>query len=402
VPGDVLIRDDRGNSCTATLSVGAGSCTLTATAVGPRMLRARYNGAPGFAESFGSASVQVKPDLRLQPASLAEGQIGAPYSQLFDTAATGATLPLSYSLASGSLPPGLTLGGNGLLSGTPTSFGSFNFTVRVSDTSSGALGGPFSETRAYSLQIQPPFRTSLALDPVATPRDRGTSIAFSALLNVIEDGTGAPSGTYSVSAVNGASILSCSAPVSAEGTQSCGIDFSAGAAVGDYLITASFTSTNADFGNSGDSAPLRLLSPSDPSLSASALDPLYLPEDSLRFRITLQNAGPDIAYALRLQAPAPAGLQNLAWTCSGAACPAPSGSGAPDLLIPALAAGGNLQIDLTGDVGVAPPAQIEASASVSLDVAGFSRDLDAGNNSTAARSLPLRLFSNGFETPENP
>lgn len=398
--GDVLVRDDSGNSCTAVLNAGAGSCNLTATAVGPRTLRGRYNGAPGFAESFGSASVQVRPDLRLQPASLPDGQIGAAYSQLFDTPATGATLPLVYSLASGSLPPGLNLGGNGLLSGTPTSFGSFNFTVRVSDSSSAGLGGPFSETRAYSLRIQPPFRTTLSLTPVASPRDRGASVSFGAVLDVIEAGAGAPSGTYAVSAVNGTSTLTCSALVSAEGTQSCSIDFSAGAAVGDYLITASFTSTNADFGNSSDSAPLRLLSPSDPLISASALDPLYLPEDSLRFRITVQNAGPDIAYALRLQAPAPAGLQNLAWTCSGAACPAASGIGAPDLLIPALAAGGNLQIDLTGDVGVAPPAQIEASASVSLDVAGFSRDLDASNNSTAARSLTLRLFSNGFETPE--
>ncbi|SDD06376.1 putative Ig domain-containing protein [Aquimonas voraii] len=401
VPGDVLIRDDQGNSCTATLSAGAGSCSLTATVVGPRLLRARYNGAPGFAESFGSAIVQVKPDLRLQPASLPEGQIGAPYSQLFDTAATGATLPLSYSLAGGSLPPGLTLGGNGLLAGTPGAFGSFSFSVRVTDSSSAALGGPFSETRAYSLLIQPPFRTSLALDPVASPRDRGASIAFSALLNVIEDGAGAPSGTYSVSAVNGASTLSCSAPVSVEGTQSCSIDFGAIAAVGDYAITASFTSTNADFGNSSDSAPLRLLSPSDPSLSVSALDPLYLPEGSLRFRITAQNAGPDISYALRLQAAAPVGLQNLAWTCSGAACPAASGSGAPDLQIPALAAGGSLQIELSGDVSAAPPAQIEASASLVLDPAGFSRDLVDSNNSASARSLPLRLFANGFEAPEN-
>ena len=399
--GEVLIRDDQGNSCTATLSAGAGSCSLAATAVGPRALRARYNGAPGFAESFGGAIVQVKPDLRLQPASLPEGQIGAPYSQLFDTAATGATLPLSYSLVGGSLPPGLTLGGNGLLAGTPGAFGNFSFSVRVTDSSSAALGGPFSETRAYSLLIQPPFRTSLVLDPVASPRDRGASIGFSALLNVIEDGAGAPSGTYSVSAVNGASTLSCSAPVSAEGTQSCSIDFGAIAAVGNYAITASFTSTNADFGNSNDSAPLRLLSAAEPSVSVLALDPLYLPEGSLRFRITAQNPGPDIAYALRLQATAPAGLQNLAWSCTGTACPAASGSGAPDLQIPALAAGGSLQIELSGDVGAAPPAQIEASASLSLDPAGFSRDLDPANNSASARSLPLRLFANGFETPED-
>lgn len=399
--GDVLIRDDQGNSCSATLSAGAGSCSLSATAVGPRVLRARYNGAPGFAESFGTASVQVKPDLRLQPASLADGQIGVAYSQLFDTAATGATLPLVFSRTAGTLPAGMTLGGNGLLAGTPTEFGSFSFTVAVSDSSSAALGGPFSESRSYTLVIQPPFRTALTLGPVASPRDRGVSVVFDALLDVIEEEGGAPSGTYSVTAVNGASTLACSAPVSAEGVQSCSIEFGPGAAVGDYAITARFTSANADFGNSSDSDSLRLLSPADPSVGVLALDPLYLPDDSLRFRIDVQNSGPDVAYALRLQAPAPAGLLDPAWTCTGAACPAASGSGAIDLQIAALPPGASLQIQLSGSVGAAPPASITASASLSLDPAGFSRELDPANNSANAGSLPLRLFANGFETPED-
>ncbi len=399
--GVVLVRDDQGHSCSATLSAGAGSCSLSATAVGPRVLRARYNGAPGFAESFGTASVQVKPDLRLQPASLADGQIGVAYSQLFDTAATGATLPLVFSRTAGTLPAGMTLGGNGLLAGTPTEFGSFSFTVAVSDSSSAALGGPFSESRSYTLVIQPPFRTALALGPVASPRDRGVSVVFDALLDVIEEEGGAPSGTYSVTAVNGASTLACSAPVSAEGVQSCSIEFGPGAAVGDYAITARFTSANADFGNSSDSDSLRLLSPADPSVGVLALDPLYLPDDSLRFRIDVQNSGPDVAYALRLQAPAPAGLLNPAWTCTGAACPAASGSGAIDLQIAALPPGASLQIQLSGSVGAAPPASITASASLSLDPAGFSRELDPANNSANAGSLPLRLFANGFETPED-
>lgn len=401
VVGEVLIRDDQGHSCEANLQAGAGGCILTASAVGPRTLRARYNGAPGFAESFAQATVQVKPDLRLQPASLPDGQIGVAYSQLFDTAATGATLPLTFSRTSGTLPAGLSLGGNGLLSGTPTEFGSFSFTVGVSDSSSAALGGPFNESRAYTLQIQPPFRTALTLDPVTSPRDRAVTVAFGALLDVVEENGGAPSGTYSVAAVNGASTLTCSAPVSAEGMQSCSIEFGPGVTVGDYAITASFTSSNADFGNSSDSDTLRLLSPADPSITVVALDPLYLPEDSLRFRINVQNTGPDLAYALRLQAPAPAGLQNLSWTCTGAPCPAPGGSGAIDLQIATLAVGASLQIELVGSLGEVPPAQVTASASLALDPAGFSRDLDPDNNSASAQSLPLQLFANGFETPEN-
>jgi hypothetical protein len=399
--GEVLLRDNNGNTCTAVLMAGSGSCTLTASAVGPRSLRARYNGAPGFAESFGEASVQVKPDLRLQPASLPEGQIGAAYSLLFDTAATGATLPLTFSVASGQLPQGLSLGSNGLLSGTPSEFGNFSFSVRVIDSSSAALGGPFSESRSYSLLIQPPFRTTLALDTIASPRDRGVTVAFGAQLDVIETGAGAPSGTFAVSAANGTSTLSCSTPVVAEGPQSCSIEFGPGVAVGDYVVSAAFTSTNADFGSSSDSDGLRLLSASDPLLGLSALDPLYQAGDSLRFRVDVQNPGPDVAFALRIQAPAPVGLQNISWTCSGAACPAPGGSGAPDLQIAALAAGASLQIDLTGSLAAPPPLQITASAGLSLEASGFSRDRDLGNNSASAQSLPLKLFANGFETPED-
>jgi uncharacterized repeat protein (TIGR01451 family) len=195
--------------------------------------------------------------------------------------------------------------------------------------------------------------------------------------------------------------LSCSAPVVAEGPQGCSIEFGPGAAVGDYVVSAVFTSTNADFGSSSDSDVLRLLSPSDPSLDMSALDPLYQAGDSLRFRINVQNPGPDVAFALRVQAPAPAGLENLAWTCSGAACPAANGSGAPDLQIAALAAGASLQIDLTGDLATPLPLQVTASAGLALDPGGFSRDLDLGNNSASAQSLPLKLFANGFETPED-
>jgi len=48
--------------------------------------------------------------------------------------ATDGTTPYIWSLASGSsLPPGLNLAGNGAISGTPTTDGSYNFTVQVCD-----------------------------------------------------------------------------------------------------------------------------------------------------------------------------------------------------------------------------------------------------------------------------
>ncbi len=49
---------------------------------------------------------------------------------------TGGNSPYSWSLASGSLPSGLTVKSSGTLSGTTTQTGQFNFTVQVSDSSS--------------------------------------------------------------------------------------------------------------------------------------------------------------------------------------------------------------------------------------------------------------------------
>ena len=68
--------------------------------------------------------------------------------------ATGGMGTLTWSISVGSLPPGLTglpsTGSSVTISGTPTSQGTFNFTVRVTDS----LGQ--SDTRALSITINLP------------------------------------------------------------------------------------------------------------------------------------------------------------------------------------------------------------------------------------------------------
>jgi len=63
--------------------------------------------------------------------TLPSGTVGAAYHAALH--ATGGMLPYTWSLSSGSLPPGLALSKNGTVSGTPTTKGTFTFAVAVND-----------------------------------------------------------------------------------------------------------------------------------------------------------------------------------------------------------------------------------------------------------------------------
>ena len=76
--------------------------------------------------------------------SLPVGYLNFPYSTSINVSGS---LPISFSLTSGSLPAGVTLNaGSGVISGTPTSFGTFNITVQATN----AAG---NDTQALTLQI---------------------------------------------------------------------------------------------------------------------------------------------------------------------------------------------------------------------------------------------------------
>jgi len=74
---------------------------------------------------------------------------GQPFSQSFT--ASGGQTPYSFSLASGNLPPGLSLTTTGVLSGTPTQTGSFTLAVRATDNGGCSGGG-----NVYTLTVTAP------------------------------------------------------------------------------------------------------------------------------------------------------------------------------------------------------------------------------------------------------
>ena len=80
---------------------------------------------------------------------LPSGQAGSAYSTTL--AATGGTVPYLWSLASGSLPEGLTLSVGGVISGTPSASGAGSFTIEVSDAQLPA----HNTTQNFTLTIAP-------------------------------------------------------------------------------------------------------------------------------------------------------------------------------------------------------------------------------------------------------
>ena len=105
-----------------------------------------------------SSPVQAAPTIL--PSSLPNGQVGAPYTTTL--VAAPLTCPCTWTVTSGSPPPGLTLNPTtGVISGTPTTAGVHSFFVTVTDTT-----GP-SPQQGFMITIsQPPLRfftTTLAL-----------------------------------------------------------------------------------------------------------------------------------------------------------------------------------------------------------------------------------------------
>jgi hypothetical protein len=90
----------------------------------------------------------VCPLITVNPATLpTDVPLNVPYSVTIS--ATGGTAPYAFAVPPSSLPPGLTLTSGGLLSGTPTTTGTWIFTIIATDAN-GCTG-----FRAYTITINP-------------------------------------------------------------------------------------------------------------------------------------------------------------------------------------------------------------------------------------------------------
>ena len=127
--------------------VDHGSATLRHT--GGQWLLDYSNNGSGTTDVFefadgsftGAGDVQVTititpsaSPITVSPASLPTRTAGTSFSQTLTS--TGGLAPYTYTLQTGTLPPGLSLSSSGVLSGTPTQRGGYTFSVRSTDSTS--------------------------------------------------------------------------------------------------------------------------------------------------------------------------------------------------------------------------------------------------------------------------
>jgi hypothetical protein len=125
--------------------IAAGSFSFTVTAT-------NASGCAGSREYTISVNC---PTITLSSAPLADGMVNSPYSQTIS--ASGSVGGYAFRVTNGSLPTGLSLNlSTGEISGTPTSAGTFNFTVTATDAY-GCAG-----SRDYSINI---ISAPVGLDP---------------------------------------------------------------------------------------------------------------------------------------------------------------------------------------------------------------------------------------------
>ena len=118
---------------------GKISGTPTATGKASFTVSATDSGTPPQTKTQ-ALSITINQPLSITTTSLPGGTVATAYSQNIQT--SGGTLPVTWSVSTGSLPAGLALtngaNGVGVISGTPTAYGSSTFTVTATDSSTPA------------------------------------------------------------------------------------------------------------------------------------------------------------------------------------------------------------------------------------------------------------------------
>jgi beta-lactamase superfamily II metal-dependent hydrolase/DNA/RNA endonuclease YhcR with UshA esterase domain len=186
---------------------------FTPTSVGSKTATLTITSANGGSQMVTLNGTGICPTITLSPATLPNAIAGVSYSQQLSASPMGM---YTFAVTAGSLPTGITLSSDGLLSGTTMMTGSFTFTVTATDANM-CMG-----SKAYTLTVSPACPT-ITLSPTSLPNaNAGT--------NYSQQLSASPMGTYTFAVTAG------SLPT--------GITLSsAGLLSGTTMMTGSFTFT---------------------------------------------------------------------------------------------------------------------------------------------------------------
>ena len=171
--------------------------------------------------------------------SLPSGTVGSSYSST-SLSATGGTSPYTYNITLGSLPPGLTMTSGGLISGTPTTDGTYNFSVAATDN-----GTPKQTSVAKQLSIAvaalPVTSESLTIFTgfISSP---ATTYSRPFTPSITYTKTGGGSGTLVWQLSNGINVYNGSQSITSGSPATLSINATTGT---NYTLTASVGSVNA-------------------------------------------------------------------------------------------------------------------------------------------------------------
>jgi hypothetical protein len=204
-----------------------------------------------------SIVIAPAPPLTITPVTLGNADVGAFYQQ--GVTATGGVPPYAWSLASGTLPAGLTLSASsGAITGTPTTAATANFTVQVTDSAKATA------TLSLSIVVVSALKVTATALPAAT-----VGVAYTASPLTASGGT--PPYSYSLSSTNTNGTV-----ISSDGLT---INPTTGAISGTPTATGQFTLTPVVADSSAPeqmfalNLPLTVNAPAPPSVTLTGVPP---------------------------------------------------------------------------------------------------------------------------------
>jgi hypothetical protein len=147
------------------------------TAGANQTVTVKVTDAQGLFATSSGLTITIYPTLVITPPSLPVGVVGVSYTSPAFTASGGSGSGYTFAVASGSLAP-LTIGAsNGIISGTPTTAGTLQFTVKVTDSVNNTV-----TSSNLSITVNPPITVGLSpVSPVTL--DQGKTQLVTATVN---------------------------------------------------------------------------------------------------------------------------------------------------------------------------------------------------------------------------